>query len=178
MELKRIRAASFATLLFVCACSKPAGTSTDGGATASNGTAQKRSGVKVPLPEGWRAELGPEQSLLAGPAGRTILRVDLRPGAAREFPSPDALERAFAAGMPVTRIERERVIDSADFVGLRLDLSPPETDGGVVHHHDVFIGAKKIAKDLFLCATTAGSTEAELDLAENSCAELSWSGSR
>lgn len=130
------------------------------------------------MPEGWRAEPGPDASLVAGPAGRTILRVDQRPGASATFPSPEALERAFAAGLPVTRIDRERVVDDKDFVGLRLNLAPPQPDGGEGPHHDVFLGARRIGKDLFLCATAPGATEAELELAQNCCEQLTWSDGR
>lgn len=107
-----------------------------------------------------------------------MLRVDLRPGAAESFPTPDALERSFAAGLKVTRVERQRVIDSAGFVGLRLKLAAPDEDGGPSSPHGVFIGARRIGKDLFLCATAPGATEAELDQAEKSCDELTWSDGR
>lgn len=80
--------------------------------------------------------------------------------------------------MPVTRIERERVIQSHDFVGLRLHLSTPESDGGVVPRHDVFLGARRVGKDLFLCATMTGATEGELDLAEESCKDLTYADGR
>lgn len=171
-------AASSAALLMAVACSKPAETRVDAGAEQNGRPTSPRAGVKVPMPEGWRAEIGADQSFLSGPPDRTILRVDLRPGAAGSFPTPDGLERAFAVGLPNARIERERFIEGKDFVGVRLDLSPVFADGGAPRHHDVFIGARRVGKDLFLCSTAPGASEPELEQAEKSCSELSWSEAR
>lgn len=167
--LKRLGAALVALLFF--ACSRPAEKpATDAG----QGRASARAGVKVPLPEGWHAEVGADQSFRAGPAGRVVLRVDLRPGSGGDFPSTDQLELAFTSGLKDTRVVRESSVEDADYAAVRLELARV-ADGGSATPHDVYLGARRVGNDLFLCATEPGASEAELDLAAKACRDLSYS---
>lgn len=125
-------------------------------------------GVKVPLPEGWSAHAASEGTLLLGPAGRPVLRIDLKAGAASQLPSPAALEEAFRKDLPgaqVTEIDHEEKDDVTLVV-----LSA--TAGKGSSPSVVLLGAKRLDKDLYLCASIPGATADEVKLAAGACREI------
>jgi hypothetical protein len=128
--------------------------------------------VKVPLEDGWSARIGPEQSLAIGPAGRAVLRIDLRPGAARERPMAEELARLFRGSMADAHLAEEGRREEEGFSMVRFTLS---ADGGGAGRTRVRLGAKAVGDDLFLCATAPGATDAELDAAERACEGIAYS---
>lgn len=136
-------------------------------------TASSRAGVHLKaLPEGWRADAVGGRLLLAGPAGRPVLRVDGRPGEASGFPTAEALEAAFRQGLPSGTLRRVRAgAPRADFVSVRLEVMPG-ADAGWGTPRDIFLGARRVGKDLFLCASEPGASAPELDDAEEACRDF------
>jgi hypothetical protein len=135
-------------------------------------------GVKVPLADGWSAGLGAEQSLTVGPAGRAVLRIDLRPGAAASKPDSTQLARLFAAGLDggVAPVIAKKDQDGYSWVSFRLALGPPPgaRDAGAAGE-PALLGAKVLDDDLFLCATLPGASEAEVASAAKACEGISYS---
>ncbi|MFL5321479.1 MAG: hypothetical protein ACJ790_17590 [Myxococcaceae bacterium] len=173
MELQRFWLAAALLGAVGLGCSRPAVTTTSDAGQGRATSSPARAGVKVPLPEGWRADIGVDQSFVAGPPGRAVLRVDLRPGAAASFPTADELQKSFSDALKNARVQREDTTTEADFVAVRLDVFS-HFDGGTEHPHDVLLGARKIGGDLFLCSSAPGANEAELDLALKACRDLEW----
>jgi hypothetical protein len=129
-------------------------------------------GVKVPLEDGWSARLGPEQSLTIGPPGRVVLRIDLRPGAARQRPGPEELVRLFRQSFSEGQVSEEGRREEDGFAMVRLALS--SGDGGGARS-SARLGAKAVGDDLFLCASAPGATDAELEAAERACEGIAYS---
>jgi hypothetical protein len=152
-------------------CREPGDGAPPGGATAESGLA--RAGVHFKaLPEGWRADAADGRVLLAGPAGRPVLRVDGHPGAAGEFPTAEGLEAAFRRGLPSGTVRRVAGGESrADFVSVRLEVTPGP-DAGWGTPRDVFLGARKVGKHLFLCSSEPGASDPEMDDAEEACRDF------
>lgn len=124
------------------------------------------------LPEGWRADAVGGRVLLAGPAGRPVLRVDGRPGEAAEFPTAPALESAFRRGLPAGTVRRVAGGEvRPDFVAVRLEVVPGP-DAGWGAPRDIFLGARRVGKDLFLCSSEPGASDPELDDAEEACRDF------
>jgi hypothetical protein len=153
--------------------SRAAGAHAGGTATASEAPATPRAGVKVPLPEGWSAQLAADGSFQAGPRGRPVLRVDIRPGQAAAFLDTEALAdevparfKGFAVSLDA---EDER---SKDFSLVRVTLALLLPDGG--HGRDVpaLFAAKRMGPDLFLCATLPGASAEEVRLASDACRRI------
>lgn len=139
-----------------------------------------RSGVKVPLPPGWTAQLGPDDSFQAGPAGRAVLRVDIRPGAAEQLLDPeqlaDSITEQFAQptadwkwGFAVSLDQEEG--DSRRSL-VRITVAPKLADGGVGAQWPALVGAKRAGKDLFLCSTLPNVTAEEVRLATEACRDI------
>src|SRR5687768_7669422 len=132
---------------------------------ATNG----KTGVRVPLPEGWVATAGPDGSFLAGPRGRTVLRIDRQP--ASTLPTAEALEqlvRRAAAPAVVEPIER-RSDDGLVMFRYRL---VPIPDAGESTPRAGMIGLRALPAATFLCATLAGTSEDETAGAASACAQL------
>lgn len=147
---------------------------------AGRPAAAPRSGVKVPLPPGWTAQLGADGSFQAGPAGRAVLRVDIRPGAGAQLPDAEALaERVpqqFAQptaewkwGFAVSLDQEEG--DSRRSL-VRVTLAPKLPDGGVGPAWPALVGAKRAGEDLFLCSTLPNVTGDEVRLATEACRDI------
>ncbi len=126
--------------------------------------------IRVPMPEGWFAQSQPDGSLRAGPAGRSVLRVERRIGAGRELPSPAELKRGFERELkPIeTSIKIEKTTESATWVVL--SLAPRGASG---QEQFAMLGAKSAGGDLFLCATFPGAGLQDVQKAARSCEEIS-----
>jgi hypothetical protein len=134
-----------------------------------------RTGVKIPRPDGWTVRVGPEQSLAIGPANRTVLRIDIRPGAADQLPSTEMLERTFAKHLQNNRATRVEVESTSDTRLVVLMLEPKEhkgADASVPPRRRVLLGAKRVGADLFLCATQPGASDDDVKQAMGSCRDI------
>lgn len=137
----------------------------------------RRSGVKVPLPEGWTARAASEELLAVGPAGRDVLRIELRPGRAAQLPTAEALVASMGAsleGVQVETVDAKTEPDRALAV-LRLTRA---TDGGAPRTTLALLGAKRVAGDLFLCSTTPGASEEDVKAAAAACGALNYADGR
>lgn len=128
-----------------------------------------RSGVKVPLPPGWSAQLSEEGSLLAGPEGHPVLRVDIRPGAGAQLPSSEALMASVRSAFRERslRIEKQNMTESHTHLVVALGAE----DGG--REGTALFGATRLGDDLFLCASLPGAMPAEVEAAADACRGLS-----
>ena len=129
--------------------------------------------VKVPLPEGWTAHAGPDQSVTIGPEGRPVLRIDPKPGRGDARPDSSALASLFAKDLkedPRVIIAPKEQRDEATFSSGQLALTAP--GGG--QPRTVLLGAKRVDSDLFLCATLPGASDAEATAAMRACGNLSY----
>jgi len=142
--------------------------SADAGTTLSSSKAPFS--IHVSMPDGWSAESAPDGSFRAGPAGRWVLRIDRRAGAAGELPSPAELKEQFDQEIkPVkTSVKLERSSDSASIVVFAFTPS-----GANAAEQFVMLGAKRASNDLFLCATFPGRDLPEARDAARACEELS-----
>ena len=124
------------------------------------------------LPEGWRADTVAARVMLAGPVGRPVLRVECFPGRGGEFPSAAELEGSFSRALPGGAVRRiPGGEERADFVAVRLELQRLP-DGGSGGTRDVFLGARRVGKDLYLCATEPGASDPEMDDAQEGCRDF------
>ncbi|MGQ0506778.1 MAG: hypothetical protein ACT4TC_15820, partial [Myxococcaceae bacterium] len=71
----------------------------DGGALLASSAPAARFGVKVPLPEGWTARVGADQSFRAGPGERIVLRIDQEAGEGAALPTASQLEKTLKASL-------------------------------------------------------------------------------
>lgn len=128
-----------------------------------------RSGVKVPLPEGWTAQPG-GGSLQVGPVGRPVLRIEPRPGAGSALPEPKRLAASLEAELRHSRlvVEEERAAEDASILLYALN---PLADAGSPAR-PAMLGAKRVGEDLFLCSSIPGASRQEVELAAKACAEL------
>lgn len=127
------------------------------------GVAGARGGLKVSLPDGWKATQT-AKGLAVGPGARTVL--ELEPSA-RPLPGAEALESALLT-------ESARVVQKEqkpDFIGVRYQLEPG-ADGGA--SAEGFLGVRLVGKKSVWCATTAGASAPEVAQAMTVCARLSW----
>jgi hypothetical protein len=128
--------------------------------------------VKVPLPEGWVAHIAGDQSFRAGPPGRAVLRIDLRPGGGASLPGGASLEGLLTAelkGVKASRIEL-REEDNLAILLYKLSLT---RDSGPPAEVLAMAGAKRIGRDLFLCSSVPGASEAEVKQAAEACHQIS-----
>jgi hypothetical protein len=134
----------------------------------------RRMGVKVPMPSGWTAQVAPDGSFQFGPPGHPVLRVDLRSGQGAQLPSAEAL--AESLGRTFEGFERSLELEEGgeDFTLVRVTLAPKLADGGVGAQYPALFGARRLGKDLFLCATFPGVTPDEVSLATEACRGLEY----
>jgi hypothetical protein len=147
----------------------PSAASSDSGGRGSS----LRSGVKVPLPDGWSAQVAPDESFQAGPPGRPVLRVDLRRGQGEQLPSVDALAdrvREELKGYELSLDQEEE--EPGGYALLRITFAPKFADGGVGVQAPGFFGARRVGSDLFLCASLPGASPEDVRLATESCRNI------
>lgn len=144
----------------------------DAGSEASARPAAPRTGVKVPLPQGWSAQVAADGSFQAGPPGKPILRVDIRPGEGEKMPNSDTLHQELLKKMPEQAISLDQEEDEPNVALLRVTLAPKLADGGVGPHAPALFGARRVGNDLFLCATLPGITYEDVRLAAESCRNI------
>jgi len=164
-----------AAVALACACACRGSPGEDGGrAPGAQGSAVAGRAVvhlKV-LPEGWRADSISPGVLLAGPAGRPVLRVEAFPGKAAELPTAAGLEASFARALPGAAVRRiPGGEERPDFVAVRLELQRLP-DGGMGASRDVLLGARRVGNDLYLCATEPGASDPEMDDAQEACRDF------
>jgi len=130
-------------------------------------------GIKVPLPPGWAARATPEEALVAGPAGRIVLRIELRP-MATGVPSAEALIAGFRERTTaVTVQEVDSKSEPAHSLAVLQVIPAEPTDGGAAAPGWLtLLGAKRLGKDLFLCSTAPGASEDEVKAAAAACGGL------
>jgi len=170
---KHIATATVVALALLSGCkgceqeeAAPSASSADSGARASS----LRAGVKVPLPDGWSAQVAPDESFQAGPPGRPVLRVDLRRGQGEQLPSADALAdrvREELKGYELSLDQEEEEANSYSL--LRITFAPKLADGGVGVQAPGFFGARRVGTDLFLCASLPGASPEDVRLATEAC---------
>jgi hypothetical protein len=98
--------------------------------------------------------------------------VEGRPGAASDFPTPEELEGAFRRGVPSGQVRRVAGGEvRSEFVSVRLEVMPGP-DAGWVTPRDIFLGARRVGKDLFLCSSEPGASDPEMDDAEEACRDF------
>ena len=129
----------------------------------------RRVGVKVPMPPGWSAQVAPDGSFQFGPPGRPVLRVDLRPGQGATLPAPEALLQTVQQSFAGFEHTLEQQSGGADFSLVRVLLTPKLEDGGSGASYPALFGARRVEKDLFLCATFPGVGADEVLQASDAC---------
>ncbi len=133
---------------------------------------QRRVGVKVPMPPGWTALVAPDGSFQFGPPGHAVLRVDLRPGQGSALPSPEELLQTLEKSFGGFERSVEQKEGGPDFSLVRVELTPRLPDGGPGSQYPALFGARRVGKDLFLCATLPDITADEVHLAAEACRGL------
>ncbi|AGC49381.1 putative lipoprotein [Myxococcus stipitatus DSM 14675] len=143
------------------------------GASSPDGTAQShRSGVEVPLPEGWSAQLTSDDSLQAGPSGRPVLRVDVRRGQGEQLPTVEKLVERVREESKNFEISLDQEEQKERYSLLRVTLAPKLADGGVGLQSPALFGARRVGDDLFLCATLSGASAEDVRLATEACRDI------
>jgi hypothetical protein len=130
---------------------------------------QRRVGVKVPMPPGWTAQVAQDGSFQFGPPGRPVLRVDLRSGQGSTLPAPEVLLQSVEQSFEGFSHTLEQQTGGADFSLVRVMLTPKLEDGGMGARYPALFGARRVEKDLFLCATFPGVSDDEVLQASDAC---------
>lgn len=142
------------------------------GASVPDGGAPLRAGIKVPLPPGWTARASADETLVAGPGQRVVLRLQQLPGGAGAQPEAEALLQGFKTrlgpGLEVKTVDSSRNERSTLLV---LEIRPAADAGGRLPWL-ALLGATRVEEDLFLCATVPGATEDEVKAAAAACLAL------
>ncbi len=132
-----------------------------------------RSGVKVPLPDGWSAQVAVDDSFQAGPPGQPVLRVDLRRGEGAQLPSPDDLAQRVREELKDFELSLDQEEEEKDSYSLlRITMAPKLPDGGVGVQAPAFFGARRVGSDLFLCASLPGASAEDVRLATEACRDI------
>jgi hypothetical protein len=172
-----MRAALLGLALLAAGCpeKKQAPASPQGGG-AGIGTTERmspqRTGVKVPLPQGWSALTASEDSFQSGPPGHPVLRVDVRRGEGAKMPSPEKLAGSVREQFSQFEVSLDQEEGDEQVALVRITLAPKLGDGGIGTHGPALLGAKRIGDDLFLCATLPGANTDEVQLATEACRNI------
>ncbi|WP_044890244.1 hypothetical protein [Myxococcus hansupus] len=164
------------TLLGGCKGCNPDGAASGSG-EGKDRASSLRSGVKVPLPDGWSAQVAPDESFQAGPPGRPVLRVDLKRGDGEQMPSADTLADRVRDELKDFELSFDQEESSDRYALVRITLAPRLEDGGVGQEAPGFFGARRVDGDLFLCASLPGASPEEVRLATEACRAISVQGS-
>ncbi|WP_095961401.1 hypothetical protein [Corallococcus macrosporus] len=135
-----------------------------------------RSGVKVPLPDGWSAQVAPDDSFQAGPPGRPVLRVDLKRGEGAQLPSIETLVERVREELKDFEFSLDQEEETERYSLLRITLAPRLADGGVGPEAPGFFGARRVGNDLFLCASLPGASAEDVLRATDACREIRVQG--
>lgn len=147
----------------------PSASSADSGARPSS----PRAGVKVPLPDGWSAQVAPDESFHAGPPGQPVFRVDVRRGQGEQLPTAEALADRVREEMKGYEYSLDQEEEEANSYALvRITFAPKLADGGVGAHAPGFFGARRVGSDLFLCASLPGASTEDVRLATEACRDI------
>ena len=122
-----------------------------------------RSGLRVPLPEGWAARAA-SGGLEVGPEGRVVLHLESNE---RPFPAPDVFFGALARES--VEIVQKESMDS--FVGARYSVV-----GEDAVERDGFLGVRRTGQRTVWCATSSNARSDEVEAAMTVCRSLSWEG--
>ncbi len=126
--------------------------------------AEAPAGLRVPLPDGWRATaVGGD--LTAGPPGRAVLKLEKKEGA---LPAADALVAAVQAQGAALQARAS----TRAFVGVRYTVGL-DGDAGV---REAFLGVKRAGPRTIWCSTTAAAKADEVEAARAVCEGLTWEG--
>lgn len=125
--------------------------------TEKDSSADPRGGLRVPLPDGWKA-VAVEGGLHVGPTGRVVLQLE---STTREQPTLDALVRT---------LEREKVViihkeSSNSFVGVRYSFG---------EHAEGFVGVRQVGARTVWCATTREATAEAVRASLPVCRDVSF----
>ena len=121
--------------------------------------APRPSGLKVPLPEGWKATASDDGVLKVKTEGREVMTMEVRADAA--LPATDALEGAVSEGGG----ESLGALALPDGVLLRFRVSTGAE--GV-------LGVRRLAGRRLLCASEPQAQQAELKTVARLCSEAEW----
>jgi len=130
-----------------------------GVACAEKAAPEPRSGLRVPLPEGWKAT-AVAGGLHVGPNSHETLQLE---STARDLPTVEAL----AAAVEREKAQLIKKESSPGFVGVRYRLADGEG----------FLGVRETGSKTIWCSTARGATAEEIDAAASVCRELSWDSS-
>lgn len=142
-----------AALLFASACP-----SSEGGG-AGSGKPGRSGGLKVPLPEGWKASASDDGVLRVRTEGRDVMTMEVRADSA--LPLTDALEGAVASGGG----ESLGALALPDGVLLRFRVATGAE--GV-------LGVRRFAGRRLLCASEPTAQQVELKTVARLCSEAEW----
>jgi hypothetical protein len=144
-------------------------------AIAPDGSARgapTRSGVKVPLPDGWSVQVAADGSIQAGPPGRPVLRADLRRGQGAQKPSVDDLADRVRAELKGYEVSLDQEEETEGYTLLRITMAPKLADGGLGLQTPGFFGARRLGDDLFLCASLPGASPEDVLEATEACRKI------
>ena len=128
-------------------------------------------GIHVPLPEGWVVSAQSGSALKAGPRGRSVLRVDVRPGdPTHPLPSPLTLAEEFSKDAAALRATVVSEVAEKDLSMVLLEVSRQGSRARAM------LGVKRLGRQLLLCASEPGSSEDEVNSATEACRGLSEGG--
>jgi hypothetical protein len=118
-----------------------------------------KGGLKVPLPEGWRAAASDDGVLHVKTEGREVMTMEVRADSA--LPATDALEASIAEGGG----ESLGALALPDGVLLRFRIATGAE--GV-------LGVRRFAGHRLLCASEPGAQQGELKTVARLCSEAEW----
>jgi hypothetical protein len=173
MRLPRQAAALALTALVLGCPRKQEETEPAESPAAASPRGTSRTGVRVPLPSGWSAQVAADESFQAGPPGKPVLRVDLRPGEGASLPSPEQLTDFLGKPFRDFEVSKDQEEGTKALTLVRLTIAPRWPDGGVGPEAPALLGAKRVGEDLFLCASLPGASAEEVRLATEACRDIS-----
>ncbi len=143
-----------AALLFAAAACPDNGSGSGGGKAPAG-----KGGLKVPLPEGWKASASEDGVLHVRTEGREVMTMEVRPDDA--LPLTDALEASIAAGGG----ESLGALALPDGVLLRFRVATGAE--GV-------LGVRRVGGRRLLCSSEPMAQQGELKTVARLCSEAEW----
>ena len=133
-----------------------------------------RVGVQVPMPPGWTARIGSDQSFQAGPSGTSLMRIDRHPGAASALPSPETLKEGLVKSLGADGFKTISQEEQDGFSLIAFEVAAaPNVDGGAASAPQPgVLAAKAVGRDLYLCASQPGAGAADVRAITQACREL------